>query len=299
MRFSPLHRLLLLAGLTMAATNTSYTPAWLTLPATPSLPPSTHEAHANINNVSLWYSLYGASLGHAGPPIVLLHGGKISSRWYGHLIRSLAPSHTVIALDTRGHGRSTDDFSIPLSYSQFAKDAVTLLDKLHIKKASFIGWSDGANTALAIAMQYPSRADKVIPYGANFNPNQINGTSLALVAFGADLVGREQEQYEELNPDPNWERFKGRVEAMQANEPVWTEEDFRKIPTLDKDLEAPVVLIAAGDHEEAIIHSTPVRLQEMIPYSQLAVLPGMSHFGPLQDPETFAVTVKAFLNKAR
>ncbi|KAL5342118.1 Alpha/Beta hydrolase protein [Aspergillus crustosus] len=289
-----------LAGLTMAATsNTPYTPAWLTLPETPTLPRSTHSAHASINNVSLWYALYGAPLGHAGAPIVLLHGGKISSRWYGHLIRALTPSHTVLAIDTRGHGRSTDDLSVPLSYTQFAADTITLLDKLHIKKASFIGWSDGANTALAIAMRYPSRADKIIPYGANFNPGQINGTSLALVPFGAELVAREQKEYEGLNADADWLKLKGRVEAMQAIEPAWTEKDFAKIPTLDEDPEAPLVLIATGDHEEAIVHSTPIRLQEMIPYSQLTVLPGMSHFGPIQDPETFIVVIKALLNKAR
>ncbi|KAL3479446.1 Alpha/Beta hydrolase protein [Aspergillus californicus] len=279
----------------------AYTPPWQTLPPTPELPPPTHQAHAQINNISLWYALYGPPLNRKAsePPVVLLHGGKISSRWWGHLIRSLSPSFSLIALDTRAHGRSSDDLSNPLSYAQFAHDTISLLDLLHVPRASFIGWSDGANTALNIAMGYSRRVDRVIPYGANFNPDQVNTTGLAGVPFGADLVSREEEQYNALNPDPDWARFKERMVLMQGSSPVWQQADFDRIPTLDEDGEAPMIMVAAGDHEEAIVRTTPGEIYRMIPNSQLTILPGMSHFGPLQDPETFAASIKTFLSKAR
>ncbi|KIA75643.1 hypothetical protein HK57_00575 [Aspergillus ustus] len=297
-----LSALLMLMTATMSAAASAYTPPWTTLPPTPELPPSYHAAHAPINNISLWYALFGPPLGETGPPVVLLPGGKISSRWWGHLIASLSrEGFSVIAIDTRAHGRSTDDLSTPLSYDQFAADAISLLDYLHIRKASFIGWSDGAVTALAIAMQYPARADRIVAFGANYNPDQTNTTGLASVTFGEDLYNREKEQYLELNPgpDPDFERFYERVVRMQADSPLWDEEDFARIPVFGQDDHAPFILVAAGDYEEAIIRTVPGEIHAMIPNSQLTVLPGVSHFAPLQDPETFAVSVRSFLSKAK
>ncbi|KAL3496103.1 Alpha/Beta hydrolase protein [Aspergillus germanicus] len=280
---------------------TAYTPPWTTLPPTPGLPRAYHQAHAPINNISLWYGLFGPRLGKAGTPVVLLHGGKISARWWGHLIKSLERDFSVIAIDTRAHGRSTDDLSVPLSYNQFAADAIALLDHLKIPRANFVGWSDGAVTSLTIAMQYPSRADRIIAFGANYRPDQANTTGLASVTFGEDLYNREKTQYLELNPDPkpNFERFYDRVVQMQAIEPFWDKKDFAKIPVFGEDEDAPFILVATGDYEEAIIRTVPGEIHAMIPTSQLTVLPGVSHFAPLQDPETFAVSVKAFLRKAK
>lgn len=244
----------------------SFTPPWTILPPTPELPPSYHAAYAQLNNISLWYSLFGPCIGQAGTPVVLLHGGKISSRWWGHLIKSLESSFSIVAIDTRAHGRSTDDLSVPLSYNQFAADAVALLDHLKIPKANFIGWSDGAVTSLAIAMQYPSRADRIVAFGANYRPDQANTTGLGGVSFGEDLYNREKEQYLALNPDPNpdFERFYDRVVQMQSASPMWDEEDFGKIPVFGESEDAPFVLVAAGDYEEAIIRTVPGEIHAMV-----------------------------------
>ncbi|RDW70872.1 alpha/beta fold hydrolase [Aspergillus mulundensis] len=303
--------ILFLLTLSAMTTNTSSTnlPPWLTLPATPSLPTPNSSAHAPINNISLWHALYGPPLTENTIPIILLHGGKISSRWYGHLIPSLSTTFPVIAIDTRAHGRSSDDPSVDLSYALFAQDTIALMDYLGIRQARFVGWSDGANTALQITMDHPERVDRVFVYGANYSPDNVNLPGLQGISFGADLVDRERSQYEELKRDvglqaggqADWEGFVARVEAMQAGEPRWTGEDFGRIPVLYEvgDGDAPVVLVAAGDHEEAILPHVPGRIHGMIANSQLAILPGMSHFGPLQDPEMFAAVVTAFMSRPR
>jgi pimeloyl-ACP methyl ester carboxylesterase len=252
--------------ITAAMLVRAYTPPWTTLPPTPELPHAYHEAHAPINNISLWYGLYGPRIGQAGSPVVVLHGGKISSRWWGRLIKSLECDFSVIAIDTRAHGRSTDDLSVKLSYNQFAADAIALLDHLKIPKASFVGWSDGAVTSLTIAMNYPARADRIIAFGANYRPDQANATGLAGVTFGEDLYNRQKTQYLQLSPDPhpNFERFYQRVVAMQEVEPFWDEKDFAKIPVFGEDKDAPFVLVAAGDYEEAIIRTVPGEIHGMV-----------------------------------
>jgi pimeloyl-ACP methyl ester carboxylesterase len=261
----------LIAPMVVATCAMTFVPPWLTLPSTPQLPPSNYEGHALVNNISLWYALYGPPVGMAGPPVgmagppvVLLHGGKISSRWWSNLIEDLKPSFSVIAIDTRAHGRSTDDLSIALSYDLFARDAIALLDVLKIPHASFVGWSDGANTALDIAMNYSSRADCIIAFGANFNPSQANTTGIEAMPFLMDLLHREETEYNEMNPHPDWSLFSDRVNHMQSVSPVWNQTAFDTIPPFGVVRPAPMILCTDADHEEVVTKSTVFQLSDMV-----------------------------------
>ena len=101
-------------------------PLWQTLPPTPAPVPGEHSGHAKVNGISLYYATIGQ-----GPPVVLLHGGLSNSDYWGNQVKALAPHHTVIVVDSRGHGRSTRD-ARPYGYDLMADDVVALLDTLHI-----------------------------------------------------------------------------------------------------------------------------------------------------------------------
>jgi alpha-beta hydrolase superfamily lysophospholipase len=113
------------------------------LPPTPAPTPSKRSGEADANGISIHYAVYGK-----GPPVLLLHGGLANAGYWGHQIPALAPRHTVIVMDSRGHGRSTRD-ARPLGYDLLADDAVALLDVLKVPKSDVVGWSDGANVAAA------------------------------------------------------------------------------------------------------------------------------------------------------
>src|SRR5690242_15255292 len=72
--------------------------------------------YVTINGVNLYYETYGN-----GRPLLLLHGALESISSYSSIIPILAKKYKVIALDTRGHGRSTAD-STKLSYELYADD---------------------------------------------------------------------------------------------------------------------------------------------------------------------------------
>jgi pimeloyl-ACP methyl ester carboxylesterase len=135
-------------------------PRWRTLPPTPAPVPGEHTGHAKVNGISLYY----ATIGH-GSPVVLLHGGLANSAYWGNQIKALAPRHTVIVVDSRGHGRSTRD-ARPYGYDLMADDVVALLDRLHTAKADVVGWSDGAIIGLDLAIRYPDRVGKVFAFAA-------------------------------------------------------------------------------------------------------------------------------------
>jgi pimeloyl-ACP methyl ester carboxylesterase len=63
-------------------------------------------------------------------------------------------------MDSRGHGRSTRD-QRAFSHQLMASDVVGLMDFLKIDKAAIVGWSDGADIGLDMAINYPDRVTKL------------------------------------------------------------------------------------------------------------------------------------------
>ena len=91
-----------------------------------------------VGDISMYYEIYGK-----GEPLILLHGGFGSSEMMGGMIAAFSKKYRVIAVDSRSQGRTTDSDEKELSYAQMALDVNGFMDQLKIKKAKFVGWSDG------------------------------------------------------------------------------------------------------------------------------------------------------------
>src|SRR3984893_2853091 len=156
-------------------------PLWQTLPPTPAPVPGEYTGHAKVNGISLYY----AAIGH-GSPVVLLHGGLANSDYWGNQIKALAPHHTVIAVDSRGHG---------------ADDVVALLDTLHIAKADVVGWSDGAILGLDLAIRHPGRVGKVFAFAANTVTSGVQEGVEKKPTFAA-FIERAGHEYAKLSETP-------------------------------------------------------------------------------------------------
>ena len=91
-----------------------------------------------------------------GFPLILLHGNGESLEYFEHQIAYFSKNYRVIALDTRGHGKSPRG-EAPFSIRQFAEDLKGFMDQKEIEKAHILGFSDGGNIALTFALKYPGR----------------------------------------------------------------------------------------------------------------------------------------------
>src|SRR6202000_243767 len=112
------------------------------------------------DGTKIYYEIYGQ-----GRPLVLLHGdlyGDISE--YGKLIPALQKSFKVIAIETRGHGKSAIG-NQPFSYQLFASDAVKIIRKETADSAVLIGFSGGAVTAMLVTLQHPELVRKLVYVG--------------------------------------------------------------------------------------------------------------------------------------
>ncbi len=112
-------------------------------------------------SVQLYYEEKGN-----GEPLILLHGNGESHEYFVHQIEYFSQNYRVIAIDTRGHGKSRRG-DTPFTIRQFALDLHCFMEDLDIQKANILGFSDGGNIALIFALTYPEQVMKLILNGAN------------------------------------------------------------------------------------------------------------------------------------
>ena len=105
----------------------------------------------------------------AGFPLVLLHGNGENHTYFKRQMEPFSQQYRVIALDTRGHGKSPRG-TAPFTLEQFAGDLKEFLDQRGITKCHLLGFSDGGNIALLFALRYPQYVEKLILNGANLTP---------------------------------------------------------------------------------------------------------------------------------
>jgi pimeloyl-ACP methyl ester carboxylesterase len=188
-----------------------------------------------------------------------------------------------VAMDSRGHGRSSWGEK-PITYEQFAADAVGLLDHLGIAKTDVVGWSDGAITGLRLAIDYGDRLDRSVLYGANFTPDGVQFVPSEQFPPFERLIA----DYRRLAPEPGrFEELAGVLDALYKVAPNYSEAELGSI--------AVPVLILDGAEEELIKHDQPVRMAALIPGAELVLIPGTGHFAPFAKPGAFNQIVVAFL----
>ena len=101
-----------------------------------------------------------------GEPLVLLHGNGEGSEYFAKCIPYLSRFYRVIAVDSRGHGKSERGEG-KLNFDRMAEDLRMVFDGLGLEKAHVLGFSDGGNLAIKFTLLYPQRVDKLILNGAN------------------------------------------------------------------------------------------------------------------------------------
>jgi pimeloyl-ACP methyl ester carboxylesterase len=238
---------------------------------------------AEINGIDIYYEVYGVG---NGDPVILLHSGLSNGDHFVNQIPALAEDHEVIVMDSRGHGRSSLD-DTPISYEVMAADVLGLLDHLEIEKADLVGWSDGGIIGLEIAIHNPDRLNKVVAYGANFDPSGVRPDVAENAYFNA-FVERASQEYEELSPAPErWDEFLTNISNMWATQPNYTEEQLGAITT--------PILVLDGEEEEAIDINHTELMAELIPDAELILMPGTGHFAMFEQPEEFNQIVLEYL----
>lgn len=254
-----------------------------------------------IDDIELYYESYGD-----GSPLVLLHGLGSSTRDWEQQIDAFARQHRVIALDLRGHGRSSKPPG-PYSLAQMAGDVAALLRALEITPAHIAGISMGGMVALQLALDAPASVASLIL--ANTVPAVVPRTlhehlllwqRLLVLRFGSmHTIGRFLSR--RLFPKPEQETL--RREFIRR----WRENDKRAYTAAAKaiigwDVSARLgeiacpVLVLAGDRDYLPV-ARKAAYAAQLPAAKLVVLADSGHASPVDQPEQFNAAVLRFLQQ--
>jgi pimeloyl-ACP methyl ester carboxylesterase len=158
---------------------------------------------------------------------------------------------------------------------------------LKVPKADIVGWSDGAILGLDLAMRHPDRVGKIFAFAANTMTSGVKEGLDKNPTFAA-FIERARHEYEAYSATPKeYDTFVAQIGKMWATEPNWTGAQLKTIT-------APV-LVVDGDHDEAIKREHTEYIASTIPGAGLLILPNVSHFAFLQDPELFSYAILHFL----
>ena len=250
-----------------------------------------------VNGASLHVEEQGA-----GPPIVLVHGGTITSASWLPLIELLAPRFRVIVFDSRGHGRSTNP-SRELSYQLLADDTAALIKELELDRPIVGGWSDGGQVALEVGLRHAGLARCLIAGGVMhaFQSNDFQSTTRAMFCVGADGQANCDAMEQRGGPLVEW------VKSLHTTSPDQWRDVARMSATMwlqYRDLSAEVLapvteptLVVSGDRDELIPLAHTVEIFEWLPDSELAILPGQDHTAPLTEPQGLAHVIRDYVDR--
>jgi len=244
------------------------------------------------DDAEIYYEVYGT-----GKPLILLHGGLFGYiDEFSEFIPELARHYQVIAIATRGHGRSELGRQ-PLTYELFARDALAVLDHVTKEKACALGFSDGAITTYAMALQKPERLDRVIAVSGgslSASDSTEQGREEAKTLSGEMLVQTMPDfvaSRRKLMPQPEqWNDFVARLKTLYQS-PVYVDrEKLRKVSV-------PFLLVI-GEHDPYASPETFVRLYRTFPHAQIAIVPGCRHLVLMERPQLTRELLWHFLSES-
>lgn len=287
-RVSALAPALLSAALAVPPSPAGAAEAALPPAALPSATPVAR-GYAPVNGLRLYHEVHGPA---GGTPLVLLHGGgsSIETSW-GRMLPTLARSRRVVAFDQQGHGR-TADVDRPFTFEGSADDTAALLRHLGIAKVDLMGFSNGGNTAMLVAIRHPELVRRLVVVSAmvkrdGLRPGFWEGMEVAkMEVMPPQLV----EAYRRTSPHPEQlgSFFQKSAQRMLG---------FRDWPEAAVSSIGAPTLVVVGD-ADVVRPEHAVEMARLLPRARLAVLPLADHEGVvITRAGWLAPMVEAFLDE--
>ncbi|CAN7684562.1 alpha/beta fold hydrolase [Mesorhizobium sp. LjRoot246] len=244
----------------------------------------------------------------AGAPVLLIHGVGMNATIWRDQIVAMQDRHDLIAIDMLGHGSS------PLppenaALSDFAEQALRLLDHLGLASVSIVGHSMGALVALEIALRAPSRVRSIVCLNAVFRRPETLAQAVRERAAALGTHGDPSAIAATLARwfgDPLPESLAGAAAtaraALEGVDPEGYARTYRLFAHADAEhadalagLAAPALFMTGSDDS----NSTPsmsAAMARLAPHGQCLVLSGERHMMAMASSEKVTHRISAFLD---
>ena len=236
--------------------------------------------YAPVNGLNMYFEMHGT-----GQPLIVLHGAYMTIGMMGPLVPALAESRQVIGVELQGHGH-TADVDRPLTYEQMGDDVAALIRHLGMAPADVFGFSMGGGAALQLAIRHPDLVRKLVAVSVTYTSDGAHPEMWEMIpTITPEVFAGSPIEAEYLRTAPNPGDFPALVAKLKQLDMTpfaWPPEDIRGIA-------APTLLIVGDSDATRLEHAVEMfRLLgggvmgdlAGLPKSQLAVLPGTTHFIP-------------------
>lgn len=240
--------------------------------------------YASVNGLKLYHEISGI-----GRPLIILHGGVGASEMFAPVTPALAEGRQVIAIHLQGHGR-TKDIDRPLSFEGMADDIAEIIEHLNIEKADIMGYSLGGGVALQTTIRHGDMIRKLVLISTPFKRVGFYPEVLKDIGqMGPDsAVDMKESPLSQLYPDANWPVLFTKLGNLLRQDYDWSKGVAAiKAPVMIAYADADAVrtdhimeffrLLGGGRKDAGLDGSSR-------PTTQLAILPGMTHYNILTFP---------------
>jgi pimeloyl-ACP methyl ester carboxylesterase len=249
----------------------------------------TIKAYAYVNGLKMYYEIQGT-----GQPVIVLHGGFGNTGLFMPNIGTLAKNNKVIAVDLQGHGR-TADIDRPIDMDSIANDIAELIRHLNLGKTNVVGYSLGASVALRLCIQHPELLNKAVLISCPFKRKGwfpdllVQQDQMGPASAEALKQTPMYQSYLKLAPKPeDWTKLVTKMSATIQKDYDWSKEVAA--------IKLPVLLVCAD--ADAVMPSHMVEFFKLLggglkdpgwqgtgrPVSQLAIIPGETHYTLFMSP---------------
>jgi pimeloyl-ACP methyl ester carboxylesterase len=211
-------------------------------------------------------------------PLILLHGNGESGAYFKNQIPHFSGRFRVIAIDTRGHGRSPRG-AAPFTIKQFAEDLNEFMEEKGIACAVVLGFSDGANIAMEFALNHPEKLKALILNGGNLNTSGVKRS----VQIPIEIGYRMAKHFAGKSPKA---KANAEMLGLMVNQPNISPEELSRI--------AVPTLVICGTND-MIKNSHSRLITKSIPNAKFSAVKG-DHFIAGKEPEAFNREVDVFLD---
>lgn len=228
----------------------------------------------SIRGINMYTETYGQ-----GQPLLFIHGNGGSINNFIYQIPYFSKYYKVIAVDSRGHGKSKDDAD-SLSYEMMADDFSALLDAMKLDSVYVVGWSDGGINAVLLALRHPEKVKKMAITGTNLWPE-----NTAVFQDVIDLITPSVTEIINKKNKSTAERTEAKLGRLLLYEP--------HIPVKAlNNIKAPT-LVMGGDND-VIKPEHSLLIHQNIPNSYLWIAPNSGHSAAIVYKDDFNKNVHQF-----
>ncbi|MCD6076006.1 MAG: catD 2 [Rhodospirillales bacterium] len=238
-----------------------------------------------------------------GPVVVLVHSLGANSYMWRPIMDKLKDRFCCIAVDCRGHGKSS--YKNPFTVRDVAADLNAVLDELEIKRAHIVGISMGGPIVLEMYAERPGRIASLV-IADSFYDNRASSKE-RLAETEQQMQGKTMRTFGEeyaksrLMPSTPQRAYDELAEAVSMVAPKTFLDTLTAISTVGfQGLIAAVsvpTLICYGDNERLPLQRQGRQMHEMIAGSELAVIDNAGHLSAIDQPDAFAKLIGDFIGR--